>query len=77
MRNLTHLSGSVEDSCAAVLHGVAAGGVTLVRRKRRVGGDEAQCVEFDVELFGGDLQKRGFDALTQFGFAGEHRYLTV
>ena len=40
-KNLAHLSGSIEDCCATVLHGVAAGGVALVRRKRRVGGDEA------------------------------------
>jgi hypothetical protein len=59
-------------SCIECLPGGA-----LVRRKRRVGGDEAQCVEFNVELLRSDLQKRGFDALTQFGFPGEDSYLTV
>jgi hypothetical protein len=54
-KNLAHLSGSVEDCRATVLHGVTAGGVALVRRKRRVGGDEAQCTEFNVELLRCDL----------------------
>ncbi len=70
---LPHLSGGVHDRRAAVLHGMAAGGIAFVRGQRRVGGDKRDAVEIDVELFRGDLHERSLDALAELGFAGEDR----
>ncbi len=71
-QQLAHLGGSVHDRRPAVLHGVAAGGKTLVRRAAGVRGDQAQAVRCNVELLGGDLEQRRFQALAQFRLAGEH-----
>src|SRR4029077_8512175 len=62
---------------AAVLHGMAAGGVTLVGGKPRIGGDHFQGVKGNVQFFGGDLLKRGLKTLTEFGLAGEGRDAAV
>ena len=71
-KNLPHLCRSVHDRGAGILHGMAAGGVALIRGQRRVCGDELDVIELDVELFRGNLHERRLDALAELGFAGEY-----
>jgi len=56
----------------AAFNRTAAGGIRFVRRAAGVGGDERDRTRLDDELFRGDLQQRGLDALAQLGLAGEH-----
>ena len=74
---LPHLRRGVHDGGAGILHGMAAGGVTLIRGQRRVGGDKLDAIEIDVELFRGDLHERRLDALAELRFTGEDADRTV
>jgi len=66
-----HLCGGMEDGSAAVLHGVAAGGDTLVRCQAGVGCDQVNPARRDVQLLRGDLQQRGLQPLPKLGLAGK------
>jgi hypothetical protein len=68
-----YLRRRVEYGGAAVLHGLAAGGVAFVGGLGGVGSDQRNLIERHIELLGGNLQKRGLDSLPQLGLAGEHR----
>ena len=76
-RQLARLRRRVADRRAAVLHRLAARGVALVRRARRVGGDQRDAGGVDDELLGGDLDERGLDALAELGLAREDRDASV
>ena len=52
---------------------MAAGGVAFVGGAAGIGGDDLDRLEGNIELFGGDLQERGLDALAEFDLAGEDR----
>ncbi|MDB5954512.1 MAG: hypothetical protein JWP60_1120 [Ramlibacter sp.] len=67
----SHLGRGIADGSAAVLHGVAAGGVALVGGARSVRGDDRQPRRVDHQFLGGDLHQGRLDALAQFGLAGE------
>ena len=54
-----------------ILHGVAAGGVTLIGVGAVSAVTSLMRLESDVELFRGDLLERRLDALAELGFAGE------
>ena len=54
-----HIGGGVDDGRSAVLHGMAAGGNSLIRRTRGVGRDEREGVQLDVEFLGRELKYRG------------------
>src|SRR5215469_4542275 len=58
---------------ATILHGVAACGVTLVGRERRVGRDEVNGLGRDREFLGGDLNESRLDALPELALSGEDR----
>jgi hypothetical protein len=70
-QNLANLSGRTAQGSAAVLNGVAAGGVTLIHSPARVRGDEAHLFKRNFELFGHHLQQCGLDALSQLRLACE------
>src|SRR3984957_13632398 len=72
-QKLAGLRGRVEDRGAAVLHGMAASRIALIGGTAGIGGDDRQRLEGNIEFFGGDLLKGSLEALTEFGFAGEHR----
>ena len=76
-QDLAHLRRGEADRGATVLQGVAAGGIALVWRQRRVGGDQARTVETHRQLLGGDLQQGGLDALAKFRLPGEDRDVAV
>src|ERR1019366_7251314 len=62
----------ISRTCAAAfLHRVAAGGVALVGRLRGVGGDESDARRSDDQLFRGELDQCGFDALSKLDLAGK------
>jgi hypothetical protein len=46
---------------------MAAGGEALVRRARRIGGDQVQIMRRDFQLLRRDLQDRRADALAELG----------
>ena len=51
---------------------MAAGSIAFIGGAAGIGGDDRQRCKGHVEFFGGDLLKRGLEALTEFGLAGEH-----
>jgi len=55
---------------AGVLHGIAPGGVPLVRAQAGLGLGHVDAFEIDVELLGGDQRQGGGDALTDFHLTG-------
>ncbi len=70
-QQLAHLRRRVLDRGAAVLHGMAAGGIAFIGGAAGIGGDDRQRLEGNVELFGGDLLEGGLETLAEFGLAGE------
>src|SRR5207247_1628634 len=60
------------DRGAAVLHGVAACRIALVRGQARVRRRHLEGFEGNIELLSRDLLKRRLEALTEFGLAREH-----
>ena len=70
-QHLAHLRRRIHDRGAAVLHRIAARGVALVGRARCVGGNEPDARRADDELFRGELNERGLDALPELDLAGK------
>ena len=60
------------DRGAAVLHGVAACRIALVRGQARVRRRHLEGIKSNVQLLGRDLLKRCLEALTEFGLAREY-----
>ena len=60
------------DRGAAVLHGVAACRIALVRGQARVRRRHLEGFKGNVQLLSRDLLKRCLEALTEFGLAREH-----
>jgi len=76
-QQITHLGGRVQDRRPAVLHGMTAGSEALVRRAAGVGGHQLQAGQRHIELFGGNLEQRGLEALPKLGLAGEDLYAAI
>ena len=70
-QHLAHLRCRIHDRGAAVLHRIAARGIALVGRARCVSGDEPDACRADDELFRGELNERGLDALAELDLAGK------
>jgi hypothetical protein len=62
----------MHDGGAAVLHRMAAGGISFIRALRRVGCYQADLRRLNVQLFSRHLDECRFDSLTEFGLAGEY-----
>lgn len=73
-QQLSNLGRRVIDRRATIGHGMAAGGVSLVRSQRRVGRDELELLQGHGQLVGGDLPKRSAYAGAEFHLAAAHRY---
>ena len=76
-KELSHLGAGNPHRHATHLDRLAAGGVPLVGRMRRVSSDQYQSLERYVQLVGGDLGDGGLDALTELDLAAPHRHRTV
>src|SRR5262249_34404807 len=63
----------IANRSAAILHGMTARGVTLVRGECCVGRDEVNGLGRDREFLGGDLSEGRLDALPELALAGEDR----
>src|SRR5260221_1328393 len=76
-KNATRLGAGRANSASALLDRLAAKSVLLIWSLRRVGGNDADLVESDIELLRRDLRQRGQDPLPEFGLAGEDRHRPI
>ncbi len=65
------------DLDAAALDAVRSGGAALIRRQRGVAFDEADLVDTDAELLGGDLRNGDAQTLAEIDLAAEYRHGAV
>ena len=76
-QKFTRLRGRVLNRGAAVLHGMAAGGVLFVGGQVRIGCDDFERFKSNVQLLSRDLLEGRLESLAEFGLAGEHRDAAV
>ncbi len=76
-QQLAHLGGGVAHRGARLRHRHGAGGIALIGRQERIGGDQLDDQRVDLQLFGSALEDRGLDPLPELGLAGEHGDMVV
>src|SRR5204863_9316083 len=69
------LRSGMTDCSSAVLHRVAAGGVTFIGGARRICRDERDTRRIDDEFFRSDLYQCSLYALAQLSLAGQYSHI--